>query len=348
MKMLPRERVAAAVEFKRPDRIPVQVHASPGGLYEHGRKLLDLMRLCPNDFGDMSSLELPNPPPTDFDPDGSYHRFDRDHWGTEWEYRIFGIAGHPVKVPFESYDALGTYRPPQPPPLEGPDFEAACADGARHREKYYHCQWVFGVWEQMHFLRPYEDCMYEIMDDSPEINRVADIVADYVEGCVNHYMAIGCDAIVFGDDFGTQLAPIFPPAVWKRFFRPRYERLFAPVRKAGRKIFFHSCGQIGPILEDFAEMGVNAVWPQLQLFDQRDLARRCRGLGLAVQLHPERGSLMQQDPPEKVREYVSRLLENFASDSGGSWLYLEVDPGFKRENVEALFDCAMKIGRIAG
>ena len=131
--MISRERVAAALDFRRPDMIPIQVFCSPGGLFEHGQKLLDLMKKCPNDFGDLGDLALPNPPPSEFDPDGSYHHFSTDGWGVEWEYRIFGIWGHPIKVPLEDYAALATYKPPAPPPLSGPDFEAAKADGANVR-----------------------------------------------------------------------------------------------------------------------------------------------------------------------------------------------------------------------
>jgi hypothetical protein len=344
--MLPRERVLAAVEFRKPDRIPIQIYAAPGGLYEHGQKLLDLTLQCPNDFGDLSGLSLPQPSPREFDPDGSYHRIEQDAWGITWEYRIFGIWGHPLKVPLPDLGALDTYKPPAPPPLSGPDFEAAKANGARLRTKYFHSgSGGSMIWEQMHFLHPYEDCLVGIMGDTPEINRLADLLTDYSEACVQHSLSIGCDAVAFGDDFGTQQAAIFPPSVWRRFFKPRYQRLFAPIRKAGKKIFFHSCGQIGELLDDFAEMGVNAIWPQLPLFDQRVLARRCRELGLAVQLHPDRGDLMQRGTPRQVREYIPRLLDNFGTASGGSWLYLEVDPGFRWDNVQALFECAMELRR---
>lgn len=341
--MLPRERVLAAVEFRVPDKIPIQVNASHGGLYEHGQKLLDLMRQCPNDFGDLRELTLPEPPPEDFAPDGSYHRVRTDEWEITWEHRIFGVWGHPLKTPIANLATLNAYRPPAPPPVSGPEFETARANADRHRARYFLIGNGFMIWEQMHFLRPYEDCLVEIMDDTPEINRVADLITDYAEGCVRHSLAIGADAVAFGDDFGTQLAPIFPPALWRRFFKPRYERLCAPIRKAGKKIFFHSCGQIAALLDDFAELGVNAIWPQLQLFDPRELARRCRQLGLAVQLHPERGDLMQTASPQQVRDYIPRLLDNFQTASGGSWLYLEVDPGFKWENIQALFECAMKL-----
>jgi hypothetical protein len=73
------------------------------------------------------------------------------------------------------------------------------------------------------------------------------------------------------------------------------------------------------------------------------LARRCRELGLAVQLHPDRGDLMQRGTPGQVRDYILRLVETFRSTEGGSWLYIEIDPGFPWPNVEALFEAAMSL-----
>jgi len=35
--MLARERVLAAVEFRTPDKIPIQINTSADGLYEHQR-----------------------------------------------------------------------------------------------------------------------------------------------------------------------------------------------------------------------------------------------------------------------------------------------------------------------
>ena len=341
--MLPRDRVFTTLDFKPPDRLPIQVHPSPGGLFEHGQKLLDLIQACPSDFGDLGDLPLPQPPLEDFDPDGSYHRFTTDAWGVSWDYRLFGVWGHAIGEPLADIGQLATYKPPLPPSPSGSEFEEAKAAVARHKQRHFYIGGGGMLWEQMHFLRPYEDCLIDIMDDTPEINRIADMITEYMEGCVQHLLAAGVDAIQFGDDFGTQQASIFSPEVWRRFFKPRYERLCAPIRKAGRKIFFHSCGQITSLLEDFAELGVDAIWPQLPLFDMHELTRRCKSLGLALTLHPDRGQLMQRGTPQEVREYVPRMLDTFDTASGGSWLYLEIDPGFKWENIEALFECAMSL-----
>ncbi|MGA2478715.1 MAG: uroporphyrinogen decarboxylase family protein [Spirochaetia bacterium] len=342
--MLPRERVEAALSFRTPDRIPLQIAPSPAGLYKHGQKLLDLARACGHDFGDAALMKLPDPPPAaDFDPDGRYHALRTDQWGTTWEYRIFGIWGHPVAWPLNDLAALPSWHAPAPPPAAGPALEAALRAAQAHREQWYLIGEGGALFETLRWVRRFELIRMDIEDDTPEINRIAEIINDYNTALARHIVHLGCDAMSFGDDLGTQNALMISPAAFRRFFKPRYAELFAPVRNAGRGIFFHSCGQVTEVLSDLRDVGVTALWPQLPLYDLRELARRCRDLRIAVQLHPDRGELMQHGTPRQVRDYVLRLLDTFDTAHGGSWLFIEIDPGFPWENVEALFAVAMEV-----
>ena len=342
--LLPRERVAAALEFRAPDVIPVRIYPAPGGLHEHGRTLVDLIQACGHDFGDLGWVRVPDPPrPEDVDPDGSYHAFRTDDWGTRWEFRIFGVWGHPVAWPLDDLGQIETYRFPPAAPAAGPALERAQAQGAELRRTYFHLEGATSLLEKMISLRRFEDVLIDVAEDAPAINRLADRLTEYSLTWVQRALAVGADAVSFGDDFGTTQAPLFSPQVWRRFFKPRYAALVAPIRRAGKRAFLHSCGQVGPLLEDFAEIGFSAIWPQLPLFAPRDLAQRCRQLGLAVELHPDRGELMQHGSPAQVRDYVRRVVDECGSAGGGSWLYLEVDPHFPYPNVAALFETTMKL-----
>lgn len=342
--MTPRQRVLAALSWTAPDVVPLRIFPAPGGLYEHGRKLADLIRECGHDFGPLDHVELPPPPPPeDFDPDGSYHAFKTDAWGTTWEYRIFGIWGHPVKWPLDDWSKLDAYRAPAPPPCAGDHLEAARAQAAAHRQRYYLLHGGGSLFEKLHSVRRFEDVLMDILHDAPEVNRLTDLIADNVEAHVRRALALGADGVTFGDDFGTQTALLLSPDTWRRFFKPRYQVLFEPVKAAGKHVLFHSCGKIGPILEDLREIGVDVIWPQLTAFDLPELAAQCRDLGLTVELHPDRGELMQRSRPAAIKDYVHRVLDAFGTLDGGSWLYLEVDPGFPWDNVEALFEVAMEL-----
>jgi hypothetical protein len=336
--------VKAALEFRAPDVLPLRIYAAPGGLYEHGQKLADLIRACGHDFGDLSGVRLPEPPPAeDFDPDGRYHAIRTDAWGVTWEYRIFGVWGHPISWPLDDWAKLATWRPPALPAWDGPEVDAARAGCAAQQERYYCLGGAGSLFEVLDAVRPFEDALIDIAADEPEMIRLADIVLENMRAHVQRGLALDVDGIAVGDDFGTQQAPIFSPETWRRFFKPRYKALFDPIRRAGKPVFFHSCGQIGPILHDLKDVGAGVIWPQLPVFDLPDLAKRCRDIGLAIELHPDRGDLMQLGTPAEVRDYVLRILDIFDTTHGGSWLYIEIDPGFPWANVEALFKVAMEL-----
>jgi len=338
-----RERMLAALAFQPVDRVPLQIHPSPAGLFEHGQKLLDLMRACGHDFGDMSDLALPVVPAEDFDADGRYHKIRVDEWGTTWEHRLYGVWGYRMGYPLADISRLGDYHPPQLEPLAGRELESARAASAALRQSYFHLGGGASLFETMQSLRPFEDVLMDIARDTPEINRLGDLLVEYNLRIVENALAVGVDAVGVGDDFGTQQALMLSPKSWRRFFLPRYQALFEPIKQAGKRIFFHSCGKIDPILADLRALGVDALWPQLPLFDHRSLARRCHELGLALQLHPDRGELLQRAAPQQVRSYLLDLVEQFDCLSGGSWLYLEVDPGFPWANVQVMFETALEL-----
>jgi hypothetical protein len=338
-----RERMLAALAFQPVDRLPLQIHPSPAGVYEHGQKLIDLMRACGHDFDDLSDLAVPQAPPEDFDSSGRYHKIQTDEWGTTWEYNLYGVWGHRRRYPLEDISRLDEYKLPPIQRLEGAELEQARAQGAAHRQNYLHMGGGVSLFETMQSLRPFEDLLMDIARDTPEINRLADRLMGYYTVMIENALTVGVDGVGVGDDFGTQQALMISPKTWRRFFFPRYQALFAPVKQAGKRIFFHSCGQVGAILEGLREAGADTIWPQLAVYNAPDLAKRCRELRLAVQLHPDRGELMQRATPAQVRAYVRRLVEDFNCPAGGSWLYLEIDPGFPWENVRALFETAAEL-----
>jgi uroporphyrinogen decarboxylase len=342
--MLPRDRVASAIEFRPPDVIPLQICAAPGGFHEHGQKLLDLIRQCGHDFGDPAAMALPpSPAPADYDANGQYHAIRTDEWGTTWEYLIYGVCGHPIGWPLDDLAKLATYRMPPVRPTSGADLENAKRAAAEHRKRYFLAHGWTNILERMVALRRFEDVLMDIAEGSPEINQLADRLAERAMREVEYGLALGADGIVFGDDFGTTETCLISPQSWRQFIKPRYKTLFEPIRRAGRKVMFHSCGMIWDLLEDMREIGVDTLWPQLPVYEMPSLAKRCRDLGIAVQLHPDRGDLMQRATPAQVHDYVLRMIDTFGTAKGGSWLYIEIDPGFPWANVEALFEVAMEL-----
>jgi uroporphyrinogen decarboxylase len=332
-----RERVRAAIHYQSPDLIPIRHAAMAAALHQHGERLFDLWEKYPGDFGPPQRMPIPAPDPADFRPDGSYYSTARDKWGVLWEYRIFGIMGHPLERPLDDWSRLRDWRPPQPPRCGGAALEERKQQVRRHQESYYCLGGGGNIFEVMIAVRRFEDVLMDIVDDTAEINALADMITDYLEACVRFELAAGVDGIAFGDDFGTETSLLISPAVWRRFFRPRYERLMAPVRAAGADIFFHSCGQIIDLLDDFAELGVDVFWPQLTVNDNELLAKKLREHRMTLLAHLDRRGIMPFGTPAQVREEVARIVRLFGRREGGLIFYGEIDHDFPFANIEALF-----------
>jgi uroporphyrinogen decarboxylase len=343
--MVPRERVFAALRFAHPDVVPLEYHASPAGSYEHGEKLHRLWERYPGDFGDSKDFPCARPDPQWVDRDGHYSELRRDEWGVLWKQIIFGVAGHPLERPLDDWAGLSSFRPPLLPAGSGPDFERARARAHLHQQCYFLKSGWISLFEVMHAVRRFEDVLMDIGTDTPQINRLADLTMDHQAMVIRYLLARGVDAIQFGDDFATQSTLMLSPAVWRRFFKPRYAALMKPIQDAGKMVFFHSCGCGRRLLEDLAELKVDAIWPQLNAYDHAALAKFCREAGIAIALHPDRGDLMCKGTPDQVRRAVYGLAETFSVADGGGWFYVEIDSGFPFENVKALIET---IGMLRG
>jgi uroporphyrinogen-III decarboxylase len=195
--------------------------------------------------------------------------------------------------------------------------------------------WV-NIFETLHAVRKFDDVLVDLMDDSPEINRLADIVAGYQLKCVNYYAALGADGIMFADDWGSQNSLLINPDVWRRFFQPRYARIMAPAKKAGVDVFFHSCGHVIPLFDDLADLGINVIWPQLGNNDNKTLAKKCRQRKICIELHMDRQRLMSFARAEEIDRAVAEARKTFGSEDGGLIFHAEIDNGFAFERVEAL------------
>ena len=346
--MLPRERVFRTLDFKAPDILPVEFHPSAAGMNEHGEKLRDLFARFGQDFGDPREFRLARADPRDVGPDGRYLRREQDFWGVEWEYKFFGIAGHPVRRPLDdwaNWDNWVRQHPPEPPPLSEAERARTHAAAQRHMQTYFLKNGWGSILEAMAAVRRFEDVLIDLETDAPEIHRLADHFLAFQLKQIDFLLARGVDAVQLADDFGTQEALLLSPKIWRRFFRPRYAEMIKPIKKAGKLVFFHSCGQVAGLLDDLAELGVNAIWPQLPLYDAGALAAACRRNRVACALQLDRSHLMTYGTPAQVREAVQRSAREFRVEEGGFWYYVEIDNGFPWENVRALVET---IGELRG
>lgn len=338
VKMPSRQRASAAIHYQAPDRIPVMHAYLPAALYQHGDELKKLWAQFPQDFGDLSGDPIPAPQPECVSADGSYYERQTDAWGVVWECSVLGIMGHPLKRPLDDLAHLATYQAPLVPAIQGPTFQAEKQAIAAHQKQFYARKGWVSIFEVMHALRRFEDVLMDIYDDTPEINRLADLITDYWGEVIAFHLKTGVDGLQFGDDFGTQQAMMLDLETWRRFFKPRYARLIAPIKKAGKDVFFHSCGHTLPLIDDLADLGVNVFWPQMNVNDMTELSRRCRNRRMCLMLHFDRQKLMPFGTPAEIDLAVKEAIDRYGDPAGGIILYGEIDNNFPLANIRALYE----------
>ncbi|MCP4398147.1 MAG: hypothetical protein GY801_12725, partial [bacterium] len=273
---------------------------------------------------------IPTPPAGTINHQGTYHEIIRDEWGTEWEYLIYGIQGHPRAYPFESWEEAAEF---QFPPFALTDR----AELMEQRKAYLVFSGWISIFEKLHALRPMTQVLIDLLTEEPALLRFLDRLVEYWLTAIHRMINAGVDVIMFGDDWGTQKAPIISPALFQRIFKPRYEILMTPIRKAGKKIFFHSCGFLGSILDDLIDLGINGLWPQITLFESTPShIEKCRQHKVTIYIHPDRQYLVPQGSPTEIETAIKRYAERYHTCGGGGIFYIEIENDAPFENVKAL------------
>jgi len=332
-----RERLIAAFEYTRPDRIPLVYHASPAGLHVHGQQLLDLFNQYPPD-NPVTFDTIPGPPPDALDEEGRYHELRRDDWGILWEYRIYGLWGHPRAYPFDGWAAASDYQFPERPAIGssrfGQDRERVREEASRHL--------VFrggaSIFERLHDLQPMDQVLADLAAGDADMLAFLDRMTEYWLEDIHYWLEAGAEVISFGDDWGTQTAQIVSTDMFRRLFKPRYARLMAPVKKADRRVFFHTCGYLGDLLYELFDLGVDGLWPQINLYDEEALAQQCRGRGVAMYIHPDRQRLVPLGTPAQIDARIAEYAERYRRLGGGGIFYVEIENDAPFENVQALVE----------
>lgn len=329
-----RERVFKTFCFEKTDKVALQYHPSPRGYFEHGENLRKLFIRYEDDFDDVTQEEIPVIPAHAYDSNGEYYDEIEDEFGILWAHRIFKIMGHPIIRPLDDLSNIASYKFPKPKYGDESFVEAV-----KEQKKTRFClKGGVTLFERMTAIRQFEDVLMDMYMDTVEINRIADLFTEYYLEEIDNLIKADVDAVFFGDDFGTQTDLLISPAIFRNFLKPRYKVMIDKVHKAGKKVHFHSCGANLKLLDDMADLKIDSYWPQLTAYGStKELAGILRDYKIATSLH-FRGQVMNFGTPDDVKKWVTTVSEDFDIKRGGSWYYIEIDDGFKYENIKALFE----------
>jgi len=236
----------------------------------------------------------------------------RDVFGVVWDRSVDKDIGI-VRGCVLNEPTLRGYRFPDP--LDRRFFHDIPARIASEGDRFRVFQIGFSLYERAWTLRGMETLMMDFYDNPGFVHELFNAIADYNLAQVREALKYDIDAVYFGDDWGQQHGLQMSPGVWREFIYPVLKRMYGLVRRAGKFVFIHSCGDVDELFDELIEAGVNCFNPfQPEVMDVYDLLRRYRGRlafhgGLSTQRTLPRGSV------EDVKAETRRLLE--AGAEGG-------------------------------
>ena len=210
-----------------------------------------------------------------------------DQWGVTWKW----LEGHrPNPYITEDNKAITDITRWKEqiifPPLEGHDWASASESASRvdRSEKIVGNMLVSGLFELTHYLMGFQDalCNYMLEPDHMYdlVGALADWKIEHLRQVIRH---IKPDAVLFHDDWGNKDNLFLPPEVWRAIIKPHQKRIVDFVKSNDVMYIHHSDSICEPIIEDMAELGIDAwqgVIPQNDIVGiQKQLKGRMAMIG---------------------------------------------------------------------
>lgn len=202
--------------------------------------------------------------------EGNREYYD-DPWGNIW-VRMVGrsVKGEIHRPILQDWSGLSDFRSPHFDIDKTADrFRAGFAGDDRFRAAAIG-GWVF---DNARYLRRLDVYLMDLALYPDELKTLHTEVAAMYERLIRAAGAAKADAIVIGEDMGTQQGLLFSPAMFREFFKPDYTRLMGIAHELGMKVLMHSCGSNREILDDLIDCGVDCFqFDQPAVYDMPELA----------------------------------------------------------------------------
>jgi uroporphyrinogen decarboxylase len=293
MTMTPRERLLTALDHREPDRIPfdlgsTQVTGIHAVAYRRLRAHLGLPAVEPRLCDVVQGLALPDDDFVDalgvdvrglFPLNSHNWKIDVvdagdclafvDEWGmTQHQPKpdglYFSVVQSPLDRPDLTADDVLAHAWPDtgdPRRIEGLH---ALAQAYRDQGRAVMIKGVLaGIFEMSQRVRGMERLMVDLASDEALACAILDTMVERKLAFWDMALPrLGdlVDVVSEADDYATQTSQLISPRMFRRVFKPRLQALFARIHQLAprAKLFFHSDGNVRPILPDLIEIGITS------------------------------------------------------------------------------------------
>lgn len=237
----------------------------------------------------------------------------QDYFGVVWnktEDKTLGVVDHP---PLQG-PSFGDFTFPNPDAI--PVYSLIEADKKKYPDRFHMVSIGFSLFERAWSLVGMENLMIYLLTEPAFIHDLLARITEYNNAVIENAAELGIDCVHFGDDWGSQTAPLISPDMWCEFIKPYFMESCKIAKSKGLLISLHCCGNVESLMENIIDCGVDVFDPfQPEAMDIWSLRERYRGKlafwgGLSVQQTFPYGT------PDEVTAAGRKLLSEMAPGGG--------------------------------
>ena len=156
----------------------------------------------------------------------------------------------------------------------------------------------------------------------------------------------GCTALYVANDMGMNGSTLISPDQLREFFFPSLKKQISAWKAAGGKVLYHSCGNVDAVLEDLADMQIDAL-NNIQVRAGMDLKSVKERIGDRVTLvgNVDATDILCGQDKAAIEAAIRQVVETAGYDGG---LIIATDHSFHKgmpeENVLFFLEKAKEIG----
>ena len=347
--MTSRERVLAALGYRRTDRVPCDFWAEEptwNRLLEHmGHR--DRDRVLDELNVDIRHLDVPTLPELEVE-SGVFQNL----WGERYVYQQtpWGPQREDVQGALAEATCLGDLEEFAWPTPDQLDY-SALAEQCRRWDSHALLYGFADVWQRPALVRGFEGMFLDMAERPEWVHFLGQKFTEfYKEDYTRAAEATAgrIDLFLLISDLGSQSGPLMSLEMFRQFVAPYLKQMIDHIHRLGAKVLYHSCGSIRAFIPDLIALGVDVldpIQPTRPEMSPENLAAEFKG---QISFHGgiDMQHLLTRGTPQQVRTEVSRYCDVLGRDGG----YLLgpahlFQPDVPPENIVAVYD-ARRIARV--
>lgn len=212
--------------------------------------------------------------------------------------------------------------------------------------------WLLFPFERAYAMQGMDTFLLNMARDPDFARALLEKIAVYCKQLMGRFLeelGDNVDIIKIGDDLGTQESLMISPKMYREILKPVHADFISFIKaRTNAKIFFHSDGDVAPLIEDFIEMGVDILNPiQTSAGSMSDLPSLKKRFGSNIVFCGgiDTHRVLPFGTTEEVRQEVRRVIQ-ILGPGGGCMIGAvhtvmnDVPP----ENVLAMVDAVEEFG----